>query len=37
MGRSFDKKAPYRYSHAAFHEQGEFVVNISNRELLSEV
>jgi len=28
---------PYRYSHAAIEEQGEFVVNIPNRELLSAV
>ena len=28
---------PYRYSHAAIEEQGEFVVNIPKRELLSAV
>jgi flavin reductase (DIM6/NTAB) family NADH-FMN oxidoreductase RutF len=28
---------PYRYSHTAIEEQGEFVVNIPNRELLSAV
>lgn len=28
---------PYRYSHAAIEEQGEFVVNIPNQELLSAV
>ncbi len=28
---------PYRYSHAAIEEQGEFVVNIPHRELLSAV
>jgi flavin reductase (DIM6/NTAB) family NADH-FMN oxidoreductase RutF len=28
---------PYRYSHAAIEEQGEFVVNIPNQKLLSAV
>ncbi len=28
---------PHRFSHAAIQEQGEFVVNIPNRELLSAV
>jgi len=28
---------PYRYSHAAIEEQGEFVVNVPNQELLSAV
>jgi flavin reductase (DIM6/NTAB) family NADH-FMN oxidoreductase RutF len=28
---------PYRYSHAAIEEQGEFVVNIPNQDLLSAV